>query len=218
MPSIPIESTEPSAICGHKKRRICENHNLCDRCCTCASQAHVQRHIPERNASNNDNYSEGKVSSVYSEACRLSLADPICVAAKRVESILSDSDIRSLKKDQSRLVKKSVSNIMEHAIEDLAPTDPAGLFQMISPELQKKFDVEEDNAHHSNQLEKLIELAAVIVATLSRQSIESKTVISLFALSGRALTNRLTDKVSWLQREEQKRDMANQGNHDVLLN
>ena len=190
MPSIPVESTEPSAICGHKKRRICENHNLCDRCCTCASQAHVQRHIPERNASNNDNYSEGKVSSVYSEACRLSLADPICVAAKRVESILSDSDIRSLKKDQSRLVKKSVSNIMEHAIEDLAPTDPAGLFQMISPELQKKFDVEEDNAHHSNQLEKLIELAA----------------------------DRLTDKVSWLQREEQKRDMANQGNHDVLLN
>jgi hypothetical protein len=202
-------SSESSDLprCGHRKRAKCQ-HNLCDRCCGCGRTTTPQRPLLVRAAKRKPNYVDHE-SSVFQEACRLTLSYATCTTAKETVSVLSDScSLHRLRNETCNKIKRSVSEIMEQVINNIAPGDPVGLYMMVSPELDRRFDVNNNDIPDPTLLERLVGLAASIVATLPRTSAESKTVLALFAMCGTRALNRLQNKVSELKQEESEGNVS----------
>jgi hypothetical protein len=97
---------------------------------------------------------------------------------------------------------------MEQVINNIAPGDPVGLYMVVSPELDRRFDINNNDIPDPTILERLVGLAASIVATLPRTSAESKTVLALFAMCGTRALNRLQNKVSELKQEESEGNVS----------
>ena len=97
---------------------------------------------------------------------------------------------------------------MEQVLHNIAPEDPTGLYNIILPELDKRFDVDSD-IPHSKLFERLVGLSASLVASLPRMSAESKTILALFAMCGKSTVNLLLNEVSKLKNEENEREGRN---------
>ena len=131
----------------------------------------------------------------------MTLPKATCIAAKACVPILSDSyNLRLLENNTCNKIKRSVSGIMEQVLHNITPGDPPGLYNIVSPELDSRFDVPNDIPYRK-LFDRLVGLSASLVASLPRMSTESKTIMALFAMCGKSTINRLMNEVSRLKNE-----------------
>ena len=97
---------------------------------------------------------------------------------------------------------------MEQVLHSITPGDPPGLYNIVSPELDSRFDVPNDIPYRK-LFDRLVGLSVSLVASFPRMSTESKTIMALFAMCGKSTINRLMNEVSRLKNEEKERERRN---------